>query len=248
MASAFIKRLDIVGVEGLSKAAPTQYLKIVNIVGFEKNDGSPWIPEPQDEDLAVVSKSNTTGSTVLGSTLTGTPAVFTGGTPTVEALSQWQRQVSGSTQWQGITSWTQDPPSTYTTQLADNDCLVRLASKATDGDGVIVYGSGNNVGPMTPQAIAVTEPTIMTNGTFSNPTHAYLHETLTMYPATMAGGYGGITSQYRLQSMDAGTDTWTNLTDWVTTIPVHEVDQSDEGDKLKVPDSRYRLYRTNQDQ
>jgi len=85
MASAFIKRLDIVGVEGLSKAAPTQYLKIVNIVGFEKNDGSPWIPEPQYEDLAVVSKSSTTGSTVLGSTLTGTPAVFTGGTPTVEA-------------------------------------------------------------------------------------------------------------------------------------------------------------------
>ena len=233
MASAFIKRLDIVGVEGLSKAAPTQYLKIVNIVGFEKNDGSPWIPEPQYEDLAVVSKSNTTGSTVLGSTLTGTPAVFTGGTPTVEALSQWQRQESGSTQWQGITSWTQDPPSTYTTQLADNDCLVRLASKATDGDGVIVYGSGNNVGPMTPQTIAVTEPTIMTNGTFSNPTHAYLHEPLTMYPATMAGGFGTITYKYRIQeSTDDGLN-WTSLGSFAADIPTYTVNESDEGDKIR---------------
>ena len=64
------------------------------------------------------------------------------------------------------------------------------APRATDADGVVVYGSGNSIGPMEPQAIVVTEPTTSTNGTFLNPTHAYLHETLSMNSAFMAGGYG----------------------------------------------------------
>tara|TARA_R100001163_G_C4992628_1_gene144659 strand:- start:287 stop:751 length:465 start_codon:yes stop_codon:yes gene_type:complete len=33
--------------------------------------------------------------------------------------------------------------------------------------------------------------------------------------------------------MDAGTDTWTTLVNWTTEIITHEVDQSDEGDKLR---------------
>ena len=233
MASAFIKRLDITGVEGLSKAAPTQYLKIVNIVGFEKNDGSPWIPEPQYEDLQVVSKSFTTGSTVLGSTLTGTPAIFTGGVPPVEAISQWQVSDDG-TNFTGFTPWVAiSDPVTYTTDADDNGKYIRLASKATDGDGTIAYGSGNNVGPMAPQAIVVTEPTTITNGTYLNPTTVYQHETVTMNPAVMTGGYGTITYKYRLQEMESGTDTWNNLTNFQSGIPTYTVSQSAAGDKLR---------------
>ena len=230
--SQYLKRIVINEVEGLTEIVPTQYLKTVTIVGFEDNDGDNWQPTPNYDDLAVVSKSSTTGSTTLGSTLKGTPAVFTGGTPPVEALSQWQNSDDG-TAWTGFSDWTQNAePVEYTTDLDDNGKYLRYASKATDANGV-VYGSGNSVGPMAPQAIAVTEPTIMTNGTFSNPTHAYLHETLTMYPATMAGGYGTITYKYRIQESTDGGLNWTSLGSFAADIPTHVVDQSDEGDQIR---------------
>jgi hypothetical protein len=233
MSSQYLQRLQIDSVEevGVDNVQLPWYQQQVSVVEVVDKDGNPYEPSSWD-NLVVDTKSSTTGSTVLGSVLTGTPATWIGGTPPVEPVSQWQRSAD-NTSWSGITPWSDnDQPKNYTTVLADQDMYVRYASKCTDAEGV-VYGSGNSVGPMTPQTIAVTEPTVMTNGTFSNPTNAYLHETLTMYSATMVGGYGGITYEYRLQSMDAGTDTWTNLTDWVTTIPVHEVDQSDEGDKLR---------------
>ena len=225
----YLPQVEFVDVE--ETTTTSKYIKHVVITEAIDENGDPWRPNNWDP-LENVTKSSTTGGTTLGDTLTGTPATWTGGEPPVEEISQWQRSDDG-TAFTGFTPWVDiTEPVTYTTVEADNGKYLRLASKATDANGV-VYGSGNNIGPMTPQAIAVTEPTIMTNGTFSNPTNAYLHETLTMYPATMVGGYGGITYQYRLQSMDAGTDTWTNLTGWVTTVPVHEVDQSDEGDKLR---------------
>jgi hypothetical protein len=231
--SQYLKRIVINEVEGLTEIVPTQYLKTVTIVGFEDNDGDNWEPIPNYDDLAVVSKSSTTGSTVLGSTLKGTPAIFTGGVPPVEAISQWQVSDDG-TNFAGFTPWVAiTDPVEYTTDGDDNGKYIRLASKATDGDGTIVYGSGNNIGPCEAQTIVVTEPTTMTNGTFLNPTHVYLHETITMNSAIMVGGYGGLTYEYRLQSMDAGTDTWTNLVNWSSTIPTHVVDQSDEGDKLR---------------
>ena len=231
--SQYLKRIVINEVEGLTEIVPTQYLKTVTIVGFEDNDGDNWEPIPNYDDLAVVSKSNTTGSTVLGSTLKGTPAVFTGGVPPVEAISQWQVSDDG-TNFTGFTPWVAiTDPVEYTTDGDDNGKYIRLASKATDGDGTIVYGSGNNIGPCEAQTIVVTEPTTSTNGTFLNPEHAYLHETLSMNPAIMAGGYGGITYQYRLQEMEHGTDTWNNLTGWQSGIPTYTVEQSDEGDKLR---------------
>ena len=225
----YLPQVEFVDVE--ETTTTSKYIKHVVITEAIDENGDPWRPTTWDE-LVCDTKSSTTGGTTLGDTLTGTPGTFSGGEPPVEAISQWQRSDDG-TAFTGFTPWVDiTEPVEYTTVEADDGKYLRLASKATDANGV-VYGSGNNVGPMAPQAIAVTEPTIMTNGTFSNPEHAYLHETLTMYPATMVGGYGGLTYQYRLQSMDAGTDTWTNLVNWTTSIISHEVDQSDEGDKLR---------------
>ena len=225
----FLPQVQI--VEVIESSEVSRYLQQVQIVEAYDENQDPWRPVVFDP-LEVVTKSSTTGSTTLGSKLTGTPAVFSGGEPPVEPVSQWQRSADGNS-WSGITPWADTTEQqTYTTVLADNGQYVRFASKCTDANGV-VYGSGNNIGPMAPQAIAVSEPTIMTNGTFSNPTNAYLHETLTMYPATMVGGYGTISYKYRLQEQEQGVGDWSNLTQWSTTIPTHEVDQSDEGDKLR---------------
>ena len=223
---------ELIGLGPNDTAVAGGYTPRYEIVDFVYQ-GAPFDPSNlPNNDLEVVTKSSTTGSTVLGSVLTGTPATFTGGRAPVDGVSQWQRGDDGA--WTGITDWSVlTEQTTYKTVAADNGQKVRLASKATDADGKVVYGSGNSIGPMEPQAIVVTEPTTSTNGTFLNPTHAYLHETLSMNSAIMAGGYGTITYKYRLQEMEHGTDTWNNLTGWQSGIPTYTVSQSDEGDKLR---------------
>ena len=223
---------ELIGLGPNDSAVAGGYSPTYEIVDFVY-EGAPFDPSNlPNNDLEVVTKSTTTGSTVLGSVLTGTPATFTGGRAPVDGVSQWQRGTDGA--WTGITDWAViTEQTTYKTVAADNGLKVRLASKATDADGVVVYGSGNSVGPMEPQAIAVSEPTTITNGLFLNPSEVYLHETITMNSAIMIGGYGELTYQYRLQSMDHGTDTWVNLTEYSSTIPTHVVDLSDEGDKLR---------------
>ena len=225
----YLPQVEFVDVE--ETTTTSKYIKHVVITEAIDENGDPWRPNVWDP-LENVTKSSTAGGTTLGDTLTGTPATWTGGEAPVEEISQWQRSDDGAA-FTGFTPWVDiTEPVTYTTVEADNGKYLRLASKATDANGV-VYGSGNNIGPMVPQAIAVTEPTIMTNGTFSNPTHAYLHETLTMYPATMAGGFGTITYKYRVQeSTDDGLN-WTSLGSFAADIPTHVVDPSDEGDKIR---------------
>ena len=225
----YLPQVEFVDVE--ETTTTSKYIKHVVITEAIDENGDPWRPNTWDP-LENVTKSSTAGGTVLGNTLTGTPATWTGGEPPVEAISQWQRSDDG-TAFTGFTPWVDiTEPVEYTTVEADNGKYLRLASKATDANGV-VYGSGNNVGPMTPQAIVITEPTTISNGTFLNPTNAYLHETLSMNSAVMAGGYGGITYKYRLQEMEHGTDTWNNLTGWQSGLPTYEVQQSDEGDQLR---------------
>jgi hypothetical protein len=225
----YLKRVQIVEVD---ETTPTsQFLQQVLVAEAVDENGDPWRPNNWDP-LENVTKSSTTGSTTLGSKLTGTPATWTGGEAPVEPVNQWQRSDDG-TSWTGITPWVDDQgKAEYTTVAADDNKYVRYASKCTDPNGV-VYGSGNNIGPMVAPPIVVTEPTTMTNGTFLNPTNAYLHETLSMNSAVMAGGYGTITYKYRLQEMEHGTDTWNSLTGWQSGIPTYTVSQSDEGDQLR---------------
>ena len=223
---------EIIGLGPNSTAKAGGYTLTYEIVDFVYQ-GKPFDPSNlPNNDLEVVTKSSTTGSTVLGSVLTGTPATFTGGRAPVDGVSQWQRGDDGA--WTGITDWAVlTEQTTYKTVAADNGQKIRLASKATDADGNVVYGSGNSVGPMEPQTIVVTEPTTLTNGTFLNPTHIYDHETISMNSAIMAGGFGTITYKYRMQESTDGGLNWTSLGSFAAGIPTYTVDQSDEGDLIR---------------
>ena len=48
-----------------------------------------------------------------------------------------------------------------------------------------------------------------------------------------AGGYGTITTKYRLQEQPGGVGDWVNLTGWQSGIPTYDVSQSIPGDKLR---------------
>ena len=103
--------------------------------------------------LSVVQRTSTSGNTLVGSELTGALASYTGGNPPVLEEYQWQRSADGSGNWQGVTEWTSTNTASaatlkYTTVNADIGMYVRFASKATDADGAIAYGSGNAIGPV----------------------------------------------------------------------------------------------------
>ena len=217
MSSQYLQRLQIDSVEevGVDNVQLPWYQQQVSVVEVVDQDGNPYQPSNWD-DLVVDTKSSTTGSTVLGSVLTGTPATWTGGTPPVQPVNQWQRS-SDNSSWSGITPWSNnDQPMTYTTVLADQDMYVRYASKCTDANGV-VYGSGNSVGPMVAPALVVTTATKISNGTFVNPPEVYPSETLTPVPAVYSGGFGPVAEYTRLQYYKGSTGTWTEITPWSLT-------------------------------
>ena len=235
--SAYLKRLQIEEVEETSEH-PSAYMKIVNIVEVVDSDGNPWEPVPGPDpwdELVWVNKSSTAGSTVLGSVLTGTPGTVTGGKPPVVVVSQWQLSdtTSGFT---GITPWTEmgSTQGTYTTTINDNGMYVRLATKATDDDGVVYYGSGNSVGPMTPAAITTSQTTKISNGSFVNPPEVYSFESVTPVPATFAGGFGTIAIQTRTQKYSGSTASWVNVNNWANSpVPV-SVNGTEPGTELRA--------------
>lgn len=236
--SQYLQRVYIDPNQDVLTGTPSQYGQRVYIVEILNSDGTPWEPIPAYDELECVSKTNTSGSVVLGSTLTGKLAVYTGGKAPVTIEYQWQRSESNTGGWSGITAWTVqeiDTPATqtYTTVLADNGNYVRLASKATDADGTIVYGSGNSIGQMEPEPIIVSSPTYLSNGTFNNPSEVYDFETITMTSAIMDGGYGTLTYKYRRQeSTDDGLN-WTSMGGFAAEIPTYEVQAADVGKQIR---------------
>ena len=231
---SYLKHVAIVGVQNFTTPAPVGgYTREVEIVDFINPDGTPWNPVPPPTDpLECTTKTTTYGDAVVGKTLTGTLAVYSGGKPPVQVLYQWQRSDDGNA-WSGITAWAEIPTTTYTTVAADKNKYIRFASKATDENDLTAYGSGNNVGPITAPPLIITDPTILTNGIFSNPPNVYAFETISMHAAVFGGGYGTISEKYRLQEQPGGVGDWVNLTGWQSGIPTYDVSQSIPGDKLR---------------
>ena len=231
---SYLKHVAIVGVQNFTTPAPVGgYTREVEIVDFINPDGTPWNPVPPPTDpLECTTKTTTYGDAVVGKTLNGTLAVYSGGKPPVQVLYQWQRSDDGNA-WSGITNWAEIPTTTYTTVAADKNKYVRFASKATDDNDLTAYGSGNNVGPITAPPLIISDPTILTNGIFSNPPNVYAFETISMHGAVFAGGYGTISEKYRLQEQPGGVGDWVNLTEWQLVIPTYDVSQSIPGDKLR---------------
>ena len=229
--SQYLQRLNIASVEevGVDNIVLPQYQQIVEVVEVVDNDGNPWEPVPGPDpwdELVWVNKSSTTGSTVLGSVLTGTPGTVTGGKSSCSCLSQWQRSATTSG-FVGFTPWTElgSDPVTYTTTIDDNGMYVRLATKATDDDGTVYYGSGNSVGPMTAAAITVSQATKISDGTNVNPPEVFGFQTICPVAAVFAGGFGTLTQEYRLQKKLSGEESWSSLTDWKpsTELACHDV-------------------------
>ena len=234
--SPFIKYIEIVGVVE-DQVKPPMYMQHVQIVDVVDANWEPWEPVPGPDpwdELAWVSKSSTTGSTTLGSTLTGTPGVATGGAPPVSVVSQWQRSDTPDS-FVGFSDWVEiTDPVTYTTTIDDNGKYIRLATKAIDNDGVTYYGSGNNIGPMTPSAITVSQASKLSNGTFVNQPEYFGYESITVVPAVFGGGYGTLSNKYRLQKQEPDTgDTWVTVTDWVTSPPTVSLSSMAVGTKLR---------------
>ena len=239
--SQYLQRLNIASVEevGVETTMP-HYTQHVDVVEVVDSDGNPWEPVPGPDpwdELVWVNKSSTTGSTVLGSVLTGNPGTTTGGKPPVVVVSQWQRSATTSG-FTGFSDWVElgDTPVTYTTTIDDNGMYVRLATKATDDDGTVYYGSGGSVGPMTPAAITVSQATKISNGSFVNPPEVFGFDDLTVVPAAFAGGFGTLTALYRMQKQDAGTaeGSWSNATGWESTPPTVAVNGSAAGSKFRA--------------
>lgn len=231
---SYLKHVAIVGVQNFTTPAPVGgYTREVEIVDFINPDGTPWNPVPPPTDpLECTTKTTTYGDAVVGKKLNGTLAVYSGGKPPVQVLYQWQRSDDGNA-WSGITNWAEIPTTTYTTVAADKNKYIRFASKATDDNDLTAYGSGNNVGPITAPPLIITDPTILTNGIFSNPPNVYAFETISMHAAVFGGGYGTITEKYRLQEQPGGVGDWVSLTSWQTGIPTYDVSQSIPGDTLR---------------
>ena len=173
---SYLPRVKIVG----TKLGPAGgYLQEIMIVGFEDEKGRPFVPVPPKppEQLVVDTPTETSGSTVLGSVLTGTPATFTGGEPPVIVRTRWERSSDGVSGWAPLTDWEENGPTTYTTVAADEDRYLRFNTQATDAELTVVGSFGDVVGPMTPAPIVVQNTTKYSNGTFLDTTPVYGFET-----------------------------------------------------------------------
>ena len=205
------------------------------IMGFCDENGKPFVPKPPGPEpsaqLEVETPTQTSGSTDLGSELTGTPATFTGGEPPVVVRTRWERSNDGETAWAPLGDYQVDGPTTYTTVAADNDRYLRFSTQATDNEQFVSGSFGNAIGPMTATALTVTTATKVSNGTFVNPGNVYSFETITCVPAAFSGGFGTITERYRLEE-NTGNG-WTAIGTWQGGIPTYDVSQSSVGDQLR---------------
>ena len=214
--------------------APGGNLQDMMIMEWEDSKGhsfTPLPPTPPSDTLTVTDPTETSGSTVLGSTLTGTPATYTGGKPPIVIQTRWERSNDGLTDWDNVTEWTVDGPTTYTTVAADDDKYLRFHTQATDSDLYVAGSFGNAVGPMTPDPIVIQQSTKISNGTFLNPPYVYDFETINCVGAVYAGGYGTLTEQYRFQK-DTGAG-WNAVGGWGAGLPTYNVAQANVGDLLR---------------
>jgi len=146
---SYLPRVKIVGTK---VGAIGSNHKCVMLVGFCDEKGIPFEPVPSptpNADLEIKTVTETAGSTELGSTLTGTPATFTGGEPPVVVRTRWERSNDGVTAWAPLGDYTVDGPTTYTTVEADENRYLRFTTQATDNEQFVAGSFGNPIGPMT---------------------------------------------------------------------------------------------------
>ena len=143
--SQYLKRIEISNVGNVEEEIQSHYLKRVHVVEVVDSDGNPWEPVPGPDpwdELVLVSDPTLSGEPLVGSTLTMTPGVFTGGSD--QQYRDDHLQVSND--GQGAWSWLKQ---NITHQLTSNEAgkFLRGVSYVYDGDN-IVSGFSNVVGPV----------------------------------------------------------------------------------------------------
>ena len=163
----YLQRLEIESVEEVGEdTVLPQYQQIVHVVEVYDQNGDPWEPAPGPDpwdDLSVLTRTTTTGTTNIGDTLTGTLAVYVGGVEPIVEEYQWQESETGNSNWSGVTNWTEitganPTETTLVLQVAQSGKYVRFASKATDGTGEVARASGNHVGPIQQYELGTVSP------------------------------------------------------------------------------------------
>jgi len=215
---SYLPRVKIVGTK---VGPPGGYLQEVLIVGWEDEKGKPFdpIPPPPPEDLTLNTPTETAGSTDLGSTLTGTPATFTGGKPPVVVETKWERSVDNTlSTWVNVTEYQEGGPTTYTTVAADDDRYLRFVTQATDDDGNVITSSGNAIGLMEAALIeTVAAPDYSVDGVL-NTGEMTTAQTAVMISGSFTGGFGTLTNEYRWRYKVGGAGSWINRP-WQSSVP-----------------------------
>lgn len=158
---SYLPRVKIVGTKVGALGGNT---KCVKMMEFYDEKGNPIPPEPPEPpkpgpdpgpgpdpqaQLSILTPTETTGSTTLGSTLTGTPATFTGGEPPYVVKTRWESSVDNSPSgWAPLGDFSVDGPTTYTTVPSDSGRYLRFVTQGTDNIQTIATSFGDSVGPI----------------------------------------------------------------------------------------------------
>ena len=118
------------------------------------------------EPLALVTSPTLSGDAMVGATITGTKAVYSGGVPPVEVQSQIQKSATGSGSWSGVDGWGSEEAGTHYIGPGDVGHYFRVAGRAVDSsvDAAVLAETlmswSNVLGPVTQSTIGEVSVTV----------------------------------------------------------------------------------------
>ena len=185
--------------------------------------GDPGDPPPPPDPLTLVSAPGLTGDAIVGATITGTKAVYSGGVPPVEVQSQFQvSDAASGSSWSGVDAWGTDSGGTHYISPDDVGKYFRVAGRAIDSseDGVSKAETLMSFSELLGPVVAEREPiTVTTAAKWADRNDYTWGETVYADTAAYEGGVAETTTyRWRMQTKpDAdGSITngkWTNYTD-----------------------------------
>jgi hypothetical protein len=184
---------------------------------------NPDAPGPSPEPLTLVSAPGLTGDAIVGATITGTKAVYSGGVPPVEVQSQFQiSDAASGSSWAGVDAWGTDSGGTHYISPDDVGKYFRVAGRAIDSseDGISKAETLMSFSELLGPVVAEREPiTVTTVASWADRNEYKVGETIYADTAEFDGGLEETTTyRWRTQTRpdSDGSITngkWTNYTD-----------------------------------
>ena len=141
------------------------------------------------------------GKPIVGETITGTKAVYTGGVPPVEVQSQFQKSPNGTSSWSGVDAWGSDDAGTHYIGPDDVGFYFRVAGRAVDSseDSIskaeTLMSFSEKLGPVT-EAVSYEKLIVSAPVVTAEPIVGY---TLSCSEPTITGGSGEVQVAYYWQ-------------------------------------------------